>query len=145
MFFCFLHAVGFWSIFTFILSFRKNKYQIYSYSTSTMDDFKTICIYRNILVFAYLLKNVRVYLVSLKNLTFWNIFLRAKHVLNTFKLWMLCARLYLFVVYISYAPVISASIHRYMNYSYIYIYIYSWIYIYAILQVKHCQCNYWST
>ena len=30
---------------------------------------------------------------------------------------MLCAHLYLFVVYFSFAPVISASIHRYVNYS----------------------------
>ena len=30
---------------------------------------------------------------------------------------MLCARLYLFVVYFSFAPVISTSIHRYVNYS----------------------------
>ena len=56
MFFCFIHTVRFWSIFTFILSCRKNKYQIQSYTTSNMDDFKTICIYENLLVLAYFLK-----------------------------------------------------------------------------------------
>ena len=30
------------NIFNFILTFRKNKYQIHSYTTSNMDDFKTI-------------------------------------------------------------------------------------------------------
>ena len=49
-----------------------------------MNDFKTICIYENLLVFAYFLKNGRIYVISLKNLTFSNIFPRAKHVLNTF-------------------------------------------------------------
>ena len=44
------------SIFTFILSIRKNKYQIYSYSTSNRDHFKTICIYKNLRIFAYFFK-----------------------------------------------------------------------------------------
>ena len=95
MFFCFLHSVRFWSIFTFILSFWKNEYQIHSYMTSNMDDFKTICIFGNLLVFAYFLKDGRIYLVSLrnkKNPIFSNIFPCAKHVLNTFKLRTLCAR-----------------------------------------------------
>ena len=92
MFFCYLHTVGFWSIFTFIMSFRKNKYQIHSYTTFNMDDFKTICIYENLLVFAYFLINGRIRLVSLGNPTFSNIFSRAKHVRNTFKLWTLCER-----------------------------------------------------
>ena len=48
---------------------------------------------------------------------FSNISPRAKHVLNTFKLRTLCACLYLFVVYILFVPVISTSIHRYVNYS----------------------------
>ena len=70
-----------WSIFTFILSFRKkNKYQIHSSTKSNMDDFKTICIYENLPVFAYFLKNGRIYLVSLKNSTFSNIFPRAGHI-----------------------------------------------------------------
>ena len=51
----------------------------------------------------------------MKKSNIFNIFPRAKHVLNTFKLRMLCARLYLFVVYISLVPVISANIHRYVN------------------------------
>ena len=46
-------------------SMKKNKYQIYSYLTSNMDDFKMICIYENLLVFAYFLINERIYLVSL--------------------------------------------------------------------------------
>ena len=81
-----------------------------------MDIFKTICIYENLLVFAYLFNNGSIYLVSLRNPTFSNIFPRAKHVLNAFKLWTQCARLYLFVVYFSFALVISTSIHRYVNY-----------------------------
>ena len=51
--FFFLHTVGFRSIFTFILSFPKNKLQIHSYTASNMDDFKTICIYINLPIFAY--------------------------------------------------------------------------------------------
>ena len=35
---------------------EKNKYQIHSYMTSNMDDFKTICIYENLLVFVYFFK-----------------------------------------------------------------------------------------
>ena len=58
------------------------------------------------------LKDGRIFLVSLKNLTFSNIFPCAKHVLHTFKFRTLCARLYLFVVYILFALVISTSIHR---------------------------------
>ena len=68
------------------------------------------------LVFAYFLINRRIYLVSLGNPTFSNIFPCARHVLNTFELWTLCARLYLFIVYFSFAPIILASIHRYVNY-----------------------------
>ena len=75
-----------WFIFIFILSFQKNKYQIHSYMTSNMDDYKMICIYENLLVFAYFLKNRRIYLVSLRNPTFSNIFPHAEHVLNIFKL-----------------------------------------------------------
>ena len=56
-------------IFDFILSFRKNKYQIHSYTTSIMDDFKTICKYENLLVFTYFLKNGRFCLVFF----FWEI------------------------------------------------------------------------
>ena len=82
-----------------------------------MDDFKTICIYENLLDIAYFLINGRFCLVSLGNPTFSNIFPRARHVLNSFELRTLCAHLYLFVVYFSFGPVISASIHRYVNYS----------------------------
>ena len=97
---------------------RWNLYiHIHSYTTSNMDDFKTICIYENLLVFAYFLINEKIYLVSLGNPTFSNIFSCVRHVLNTFELWTLCAHLYLFVVYFSFAPVISASIHRYVIYS----------------------------
>ena len=38
------------------MSFRKNKYQILSYTTSNMDDFKAICIYENIPVSEYFFK-----------------------------------------------------------------------------------------
>ena len=44
-----------------------------------------------------------------KNPTISNIFPRAKQVLNTFDLRKLCAHLYLFVVYILFAPVISQA------------------------------------
>ena len=115
-FFCFLHTVGFRSIFTFILSFRKNKYQIHSYTTSNMDDFKTICIYENLPIFAYFFKRLKDFSRLLKkNPTFSNIFLCAKHILNTFKLRMLCARFYIFIVCILFAPVILISIHRCVN------------------------------
>ena len=80
-----------------------------------MDDFKTICIYEKLLIFAYFLINGRFCLVSLGN-TFSNIFPRARHILNSFELWTLCTHLYLFIVYFSFAPVISTSIHRYVNY-----------------------------
>ena len=96
---------GLKSIFTFILSFQKNKYQIQSYTTFNMDDFKTIYIYiyiyENLLVVAYFSINGRFCLVSLGNSTFSNVFPRAKHVLMTFELWTLCARLCIFSLYIS--------------------------------------------
>ena len=100
-----------------VLSEKKNKYQIHSYATSNMDDFKMICIYENLHDFAYFLINGRIYLVSLKKKTFSNIIPRGKHVLNTLKSRTFCAHLYVFVVYISFAPVISESIHRNENYS----------------------------
>ena len=125
-----------------------------------MDNFKTICIYENLLVFEYFLINGKFCLVSLWNQTFSNIFPCARHVLISFELWTLCAHLYLFVAYFSFAPVISASIYRYVDYSdiqvlmmvtetetfncriliniYFHIYIYIYIYIY-----KHtCENEY---
>ena len=51
-----------------------------------MDDFKTICKYENLVFFAYFLVNGTIFLVSFGNPTFSNIFLRARHVLNTFEL-----------------------------------------------------------
>ena len=60
------------------------------------------------------LKDRRIFLIW-NNPAFSNIFPHAKHVLNTFKLRTLCARLYLFVVNILFAPVISTSIHRCVN------------------------------
>ena len=66
----------------------------------------------------YFLKDGRIYLVSLKNIQHFQIYFpHARHVLNTFEFWMLCAHLYVFVAYISFAPVISTRIHRYVNYS----------------------------
>ena len=47
------------------------------------------------------------------NPTFSNIFPHARYVLMTFEL---CTFVYLFVVYFLFAPVISASIHHYVNY-----------------------------
>ena len=59
--------------------FRKNKYQIQSYTTFNMDEFKTIYIYDNLFVVAYFTINGRIYLVSLGNPTFSNMFPRARH------------------------------------------------------------------
>ena len=56
LFFYFFHTVGFRSIFIFILSFLENKYQIHSYITSNMDDFKSICIYENLHISTYFFK-----------------------------------------------------------------------------------------
>ena len=62
------------------------------------------------------LKKTGGFFLSLKkNPTFSNIFPCTKHILNTFKLRTLCARLYLFVIYTLFAPIISTSIHRYEN------------------------------
>ena len=83
MFFCYFHTVRFWSIST-LQSFQKNKYQIQSYMTFSMDDFKTI-----LLVFAYFLINRRIYLVS-------NMFPRDRYILNSFELWTQWAHLYPF-------------------------------------------------
>ena len=80
-----------------------------------MGDFKTICIFENLPISAYFFKRREDFSCLLKNPIFSNIIPRAKHVLNTFELIMLCARLYLFVIDISFAPVISTSIHRYVN------------------------------
>ena len=83
-----------------------------------MDDFITICIYENLPIFVYFFKRREDFsrlLKKKKNRTFSNIFLRAKHIFNTFKLRTLCVRLYLFIVYILFAPVISTSIHRCVN------------------------------
>ena len=74
-----------WSIFTFILSFRKNKYKIQSYTTFNMDDFKAIYINENLHVVAYFLINERFYLVSLGNPTFSNMFPRARHACVSFR------------------------------------------------------------
>ena len=63
--------------------------------------FQTISIYENLLVIAYFSTNGRSCLDSLGNPTFSNMFLRARHVLMTFELWTLCARLCIFSLYIS--------------------------------------------
>ena len=55
-----------------------------------------------------------------KILYFLIFFPRAKHVLMTFEFWTLCVCfIYLFVVYFSFAPVISAVTHRYCELFYI--------------------------
>ena len=110
-----LNLFKFRSIITFILFFRKNKHQIHSYTISNRDDFKSICIYENLLIFAYFFKRREDFLVYEKNSTFSKVIPRVKHVLNTFKLRSLWARLYLFVVYILFALVISTSIRRYVK------------------------------
>ena len=81
--------VALWSIFTFILSFRKNNFQIHSYTSNT-DDFKTICICENLLVFAYFLINWWFCLVSFGNPTFSNTFPRTRHVLNSWIMNAMC-------------------------------------------------------
>ena len=55
--------------------------------------------------------------LNLKIYNIFKIFPCARHVLMTFELWMLCARLWIFSLHISYfSPVISANIHCYVNY-----------------------------
>ena len=128
--------------------------------------------YENLLV-EYFLINRKFCHVSLGlgNPIFSNMFPRARHVLVTFELWTLCACLCIFSLYISlFAPVISASIHRYVNYSdievlmmvtetetltstlhhnkltyldYVFLllsYIYIYIYIYVCVCVCVCVC-----
>ena len=99
-------------LYTYILNESKygSKYQILSYTTFNMDDFKTIYIYENLLVVAYFLINGRIYLVSLGNPTFSNMFPRARHVLKTFELWTLCARLWIFSLYISHLLLSSQQV-----------------------------------
>ena len=75
--------------------------------------------YENLFV-AYFSINGRFCLVSLKNPAFSNIFPRAKTRSDDF--WILnamCMFIYLFVVYFSFAPVISAITHRYCELFYI--------------------------
>ena len=59
------------------------------------------------LVVAYFSINGSFCLVSLENPTFSNIFPRARHVLMTFELWTLCARLCIFSLYISHLVLTS--------------------------------------
>ena len=77
-----------------------------------MDDFKTICIYENLPIFAYFFKRQEGFSCLFKKK-----FNRFKYLstLETFKLRMLCVHLYLFVVYILFAPVISINIHHCVN------------------------------
>ena len=96
--------------------FRKNKYQILSYIIFNMDNSKRSIHKKNLLV-AYFSINRRFCLVSLGNPTFSNIFSTCQTRSNDF--WIMnamCAFMYLFVVYFSSVRVISASIHRYVNY-----------------------------
>ena len=58
-----------------------------------MEDFKTICKYKNFAIFPYFFQKTD---VSLKNPTFSNIIPHVKHILNTFKLRTQNTRLYLF-------------------------------------------------
>ena len=76
--------------------FGKINNKIHSYMTSNMDDFKTICKYKNLTTSAYFFKKTGGFFLSLKGPTFSNIIQRAKHVLNTFKLRTLYTHLYLF-------------------------------------------------
>ena len=113
VFFCYLYTVGFQSIFTFILSFRKNKYQKHPYPTFNMDDsklsidMKNCCVFLNkweVLSRFFGKSNIFKYFSTCQTRSndFW--------IMNT-----MCTFMSLFVVYFSFAPVISASIHRYVN------------------------------
>ena len=82
-----------------------------------MDEFKIICVYENLPISAYFFKRREDFSCFLKNPIFLNIIPGAKHVLDTFKLRTLYVRLYLFVVYILFAPVILTSTHRCVNIS----------------------------
>ena len=75
-----------------------------------MYDFKTIGVYENLPIFAYFFKRREDFSRLLKNPTFSNIFPRAKHVVNTFELRTLCARLYVFVVFYLFLLFQQASI-----------------------------------
>ena len=61
-----------------------------------MGDFRTICIYENLLISAYFFKRREDFPCVWRNPTFLNTIPRAKHVFNTSKLWTWYARWYLF-------------------------------------------------
>ena len=73
--------VWFRSIFISYCHFGKNKYQIHSFTTSNMDDFKTICIYENLPIFAYFFKRWEDFYCLVKNIKHFKISL---HVPNTY-------------------------------------------------------------
>ena len=104
------------SIFTFILSFWKNKYQIHFYITFNMDNSKQSIQEKNFSMNGFL--NEREVLSCLFGKSnFFKYFPTCQTRSNDF--WIMnamCTFVYLFVVYFSFAPVISASIYRYVNY-----------------------------
>ena len=110
--FCFTHMLFWCSQFVdgSYIYIRGNIFENVWFPIETRQNLPFIKKYRKTSKFSYIQ-------IVLGNRTFSNIFPRAKHVLNTFKLYTLCARLCLFVVYISFALFISTSIHRYVNYS----------------------------
>ena len=59
----------------------KNKYQIRFYATSNMDDFKTICMYENLSIFAYFFKRREDFSRLLKKIQHFQI---SFHVPNTY-------------------------------------------------------------
>ena len=115
IFSCYLHTVGFYPYLLSYCLFGKNIYQIHSSITLTWmipNDLyicKLICcVFRNkreVLSCFFEKSNIFKYFSSCQTRSddFW--------ILNA-----MCMFMYLFVVYFSFAPVISASTHRYVNY-----------------------------
>ena len=91
-----------------VLSKKTNRKYILTGHLTWMTSKRSVCM-KTYLSLRISLKGWRIYLISWKIPTFSNIFPRDKHVLNTFELRTLYARLYVFVVYILFAPVIQQA------------------------------------
>ena len=116
MFFLVLPHCRILSKFTFILSFRKIKYQIRSYITFNMDDSKR-SIHMKTYLFAYFSINGLFFFRFFGKTNIFKYFSTCQT--RSFDFWIMnamCTFIYIFVVYFSFASVISASIHRYVNY-----------------------------
>ena len=103
---------------TYLLSFcpfgkTNTKYNLTRHLTGMIPN--DLYIYENLLVIAYFSINGRFCLVSLGNATFSNV---STCQTRSYDFWIMnamCTSVYLFVLYFSFVPVISASIHRYVT------------------------------